>query len=322
MSKLSLSVRIAGGSIVVLSLLHIAIWAFFSYLVFATGLNDGQFLPLFLFTCLISAVGGLGVFVGAGILRAQNGARLAALVLGALVALISGFAIVVLLALISVEPSNFGIFSHSVQENHDVFIEAALVYVAVLCLALWWIYLFSRRSVATQFSEPPVAVSSSAIKKPACPPPIALLAWLMIVSSALCAVSWPQVLGKVPVMLFTHIFSAKPSTWIWTANIVLFLACGIGLLRLQRWSYDGAIALHSFWLVSPLVSQLSAGYVAYSRLCLKALNLDGMYPLLDRIHTSPWISAVTTAVPTALLIFGLFYYRRSFLQAAAAKSAS
>jgi len=102
---------------------------------------------------------------------------------------------------------------------------------------------------------------------------------------------------------------------IWLANILLFAACGIGLLKLQRWSYDGTIALHLFWLVSLLTSQLSSNYQTYTLLCLKILDLGEAYPVLNRMHFPRWVSATTTAIPTALLIAGLFYYRRSFLQA-------
>src|SRR5262249_22036861 len=146
----------------------------------------------------------------------------------------------------------------------------------------------------------------------ACPPPIALLAWLMIVSSALSAVSWPLILGRIPAMLFTHIFSPQASLWIWIANILFFLLCGIGLLKLQHWSYTGTIALHVFWLASPFVSQLSPQYPAYLQNCLSALEIQENYPGLNLLRFPQWISAVITALPTALLIAGLFYYRRSF----------
>lgn len=314
MSKLSLSIKLAAWSILILSSSHVAFWAFLSYLVSATGLNRGQFLPLFIFTCLISATGTLGLFVGVGILRAQSGARLAALVLGACVAVISLFGTIVTFFLLP--EWTLGLFTGDLNLSNDsTRISLGCLYLLIFVVASWWIFLFSRKAVEIQFSATQTERKATGLKKPSCPPPVALLAWLMIVSGVLCAVSWPLILGKIPAMLFTHIFSAKPSIWIWITNIVLFIVCGIGLLKLQRWSYDGTIVFHAFWLVSPLVSQVSTNYAAYSHSCLKALDLDGIYPLLDRVHVSPWISATLTAIPTALLIAGLFYYRRSFLQA-------
>ena len=118
-------------------------------------------------------------------------------------------------------------------------------------------------------------------------------------------------------MLFIHVFSMATSKWIWAANIVFFLICGLGLLKLQRWSYTGTIALHAFWLVSMFVSQMSPFYELYLRLCLNALEIPQTYPELSLPRSSPWLTAIVSAIPTALLIAGLFYYRRSFLKAAA-----
>ena len=115
--------------------------------------------------------------------------------------------------------------------------------------------------------------------------------------------------------MYRLIFSPRPSRLIWLANILLFAVCGVGLLKLQRWSYDSTIALHLFWLVSLLATQLSSNFQTYTLLCLKILDLGEAYPVLNRMHFPQWVSATTTAIPTALLISGLFYYRRSFLQA-------
>jgi hypothetical protein len=132
----------------------------------------------------------------------------------------------------------------------------------------------------------------------------------MIASGALSAISWPLLLGKIPAMLFTHIFAAKASHWIWGVNTFLFLVCGIGLLKLQRWSYPATIALHVFWLVSLFVSQISPLYNRYISLCLSTLSAPNSYISLGMNRFPQWVSAILTAIPTALLIAGLFYYRR------------
>jgi len=117
-------------------------------------------------------------------------------------------------------------------------------------------------------------------------------------------------------MLFTHVFSLESSIWIWAANILLFLICGIGLLKLQRWSYTGVIALHAFWLVSLFVSQVSPQFPWYVGSCYAALQLDQKATYFIHFNFPPLISAIATAIPTVLLIAGLFYYRLSFLKAA------
>ena len=312
MPKLNLSIRIAAGSICALSLLHLVFWVYVAVASRTADLDASPYTLFFPVALAFSLLGVIGVLVGVGIFRARAWARVAALVLAALVAIFCVFGLFALFFLAGAAKA-LGLEIHS--ENTGYLVAVGSLYFAVLGIALWWIYLFSRSSVAAQFSLSCRAVPDGTPAKATCPPPIALLAWLMIASSLLSALSWPLILGKIPAMLFTHIFSSTTSKWIWIANIALFLACGVGLLRLRRWSYSGAIALHTFWLVSVFVTQLSAGYDAYMRRCIETLSLGEAYPVLSRIHVSPWASAVTTAIPTALLIVGLFHYRSSFLRA-------
>ena len=312
MPKLSLSVRVAAASIVCLSVIHIVFWA---WLALAARSGDSTAFPynyLFGALCVFSAAGLPGIVVGVGLFRSKNSARVAALVLSVLVGCFCAFSVLALF-IVSFGTLSLGL-GVEIPQKSDL-LRVGGIYVLTFAVAVWWLIVFSRKSVAAQFSSPSRAKSEDAPKKSACPPPIALLAWLMIISSALSAVSWPLILGKIPVMLFLHIFSPRPSRLIWLANILLFAVCGAGLLKLQRWSYDGTIALHLFWLVSLLTSQLSSNYQTYTLLCLKILDLGEAYPVLNRMHFPQWVSATTTAIPTALLIAGLFYYRRSFLQA-------
>jgi len=312
MTKLSLIVRIAAGSIVALSVIHIVFWA---WLAFAARAGDSSEFPygyVFPVLCVFSATGFFGIVVGAGLFRSKNWARVAALVLSVLVGCFCALSVLALFV-VSFGGRSLGL-GLEIPQKSDL-LRVAVIYVLIFVVAVWWLIVFSRKQVAAQFSSPDRAKLEEAQKKPACPPPIALLAWLMIISSALSAVSWPLILGKIPAMLFTHIFSPGASKLIWLANILLFAVCAVGLLKLQRWSYDGTIALHLFWLVSLLTTQLSSGYETYTLLCLKLLDLGEIYPVLNRIHFPQWLSAITTAIPTALLIAGLFYYRRSFLHA-------
>ena len=318
MPKLSFSVRIAATSLLSLSLLHVLFWAVMA--VAARALHrsypDTLFFPV---SCAFSAVGLFGIFVSVELLRTRSWARIAALVLAALVAVFC--AIGVLAALLFLSGNTAAALGIAIDaESGGYLVGIGFLYFLVFCIALWWIYLFSRSSVATQFSESHASATVNIRKKEACPPPIALLAWLMIFSSALSAISWPLILGRIPAMLFTHVFSAQTSKWIWAANILLFTACGIGLLRLQRWSYSATIALHAFWLVSLLFTQLSPTYNQYLNRCLNALELSQTYPALTHLRFPQWLSAPITAIPTALLIAGLFYYRRAFLKAAAEAS--
>ena len=309
MPNLTLSVRIAAASILLLSVLHVLFWAVLAFAIRSISPPYPESL-LFPVGCLFSAVGTLGVGVGVALFRVRPWARVAALVLAALVGLFCAFAILVVIGLLLVSGSTADFSLHRAD-----FIGFLLTYFVAFSIAVWWIALFSRQKVALQFSSGSYSAPRTT-RVLACPPPIALLAWLMIISAGLSALSWPLILGRIPVMLFTHVFSMASSKWIWAANVVLFLICGIGLLKLQRWSYAGAIALHIFWLVSMFVSQMSPLYEAYLRLCLNTIEITETYPELSLPRFSPWLTAIVSAIPTALLVAGLFYYRRSFLKAA------
>jgi hypothetical protein len=313
MPKLTPAVRIAASSILLLSVVHIAFWAIAGYLIRFYGIEGSQFTPLFIAILLISSGGLAGIVVVVGIFKARNWARIGALVIAGLTALASAFALLVLCFLLLRKPTDF--FDVFGGLDKSSLAKTALVYLVVFSLAIWWILLFSRKTIAEQFSSSATADISSTPGKAFCPPPIALLAWLMIASSTLSALSWPLILGKIPAMLFTHIFSLEVSKWIWAANILLFLVCGIGLLKLQRWGYTGTIVLHSFWLVSPFVSQVSPRFPQYLGNCYAALQADQAATYFIHFNIPPLLSALTTAIPTALLITGLFYYRRSFLKA-------
>ncbi|HWZ98066.1 MAG TPA: hypothetical protein VN025_09915 [Candidatus Dormibacteraeota bacterium] len=315
MGQLKPSVRIAASSIFLLSLVHILFWAFLAVVLrkdLPLEFPYNYLIPIF---WIIAAAGALGLLVALGIFQARNWARISAIALGVVVAFFCAFGMSVPLLIVfgALPLATLGL---DVRLKND-FVRLFVVYFLVFALAVWWIFLFSKKSTVAQFSTNAGSVAPAEPRKPACPPPIALLAWLMIVSGALSGLSWPLILERIPAMLFTHIFSVDASQWIWGVNIALFLACGIGLLKLQSWSYTGTVALHIFWLVSLFASQVSSGYESYMRICLNALEIPQNYPGLNLLRFPQWASALVTAIPTALLIAGLFYYRRSFNQAVA-----
>jgi hypothetical protein len=316
MPTLTPAVRAAATSILLLSIVHIFFWALLAITLRSDLPSEfpyNYFVPIM---SVISGAGLLGVFVSIEIFRARNWARIAAIALAAITAFFCALGMLMPLVVMlgGLPLADLGLDIQVAQKND--FVRLFVIYLFVFSLAIWWIFLFSKKSVAAQFSP---NAATAAPKKPVCPPPIAFLAWLMIISSALIAISWPLILGRIPAMLFTHIYYEPGSSWIWAVNLVLFLACGIGLLKLQQWSYAATIALHTFWLISLFVSQLSPLYEQYLSTCLSALQMPDSY-VVFHFHIPQWISALGTAIPTLLLLAGLFYYRRSFLKAAAESS--
>ena len=314
MTRLSLAVRIAAGSIVALSVIHVIFWAWLALAAHSTDSSEFPYSYLFPVLCLFSAAGFPGIVVGAALFRSQNWARVAALVLSVLVGCFCALSVLALF-IVSFGALSFGL-GVEIPQRSDL-LRVGVTYVLIFVVAVWWLVVFSRKSVAAQFSSPNRAKPEDARKKRACPPPIALLAWLMIISSALSAVSWPLIFGRIPAMLFTRVYPIQTSQWIWAANILLFLLCGVGLLKLYRWSYDATILLHVFWTVSLFFSQLSPGYPGYVRECLLALEFPSTINDPTAFAFPYWLTAIVSVVPTFLLIVGLFYYRGRFLKAAA-----
>lgn len=313
MPKLSPSIRVAAGTILVLSLIHTVVWFYLARSVRDSAAATVSESYLFPVACMFALAGLPGVLVAVGLFNAKNWARIAAMTIGALVGFFCAFAMLGIAVLLG----GSNLIDSELLLNRADLLSVFAVYLLVFAAAIWWVVLFSRKKVASQFLGERKTAGTSAIKRPSCPPPIALLAWLMIGSSALGTISWPLILGRIPAMLFSHVFSANSSRWIWVVNIIFFLACGIGLLKLQKWSYAGTIALHVFWLISVFISQLDAKYGSYLQTCNDALQIRETYPGLSLPRFPPMVNAVVTALPTLLLIVGLFYYRRSFLQAVA-----
>ena len=322
MPSLTPAVRIAASSILLLSLVHILFFALLAVTIKADLPPEFPYNYFFPILCIVSAAGLLGVLVAAGLFHARNWARIAAIALAAIVAFFCAFGILVPLVFIFglVLPTRLGVGVDIPAGNRSDFIRLLLVYLFVFCLAIWWIFLFSKKRVVAQFSANVASVAPVVPQKPACPPPIALLAWLMIISSALSALSWPLVLGRIPAMLFTHIFYAPASSWIWAINLIVFLACGVGLLKLQRWGYDATLVIHVFWTVSLFFSQLSPNYPAYIRECLLSLQFPSTINDPTAFIFPYWLTAILSVVPTLLLVVGLLYYRKGFLKAAAESS--
>src|SRR5262249_15288346 len=86
MAKLSQSVRIAAGSLLLLSMLHVIFWTVLAISSRANLPAEFPFYYFFPVFCFIAAAGLFGILVGVGLFRARNSARIAALVLAALVA--------------------------------------------------------------------------------------------------------------------------------------------------------------------------------------------------------------------------------------------
>src|SRR5262249_45125042 len=99
----------------------------------------------------------------------------------------------------------------------------------------------------------------------------------------------------------------------WYGNGVILLIAGLGMLFLRSWSYPLTIVFHAFWIAASAVSVFTPAYARYERELLANMEIVGEPNFAATLMpTSPWISAAWIVIPGALLLWGLFHYRKEF----------
>ena len=194
-----------------------------------------------------------------------------------------------------------------------------LVYGAPLLIGVWWLILFNRPSVKAQFigSAPPA--DPSVPPKPACPPPIAVLAWFYI-TSILNLLFFPFLPFRVPIFLFGRVLPGSIGMSVLIVTCLVFFVAGVGLLKLKPWSYTLTLGLQVFWLASMVVTVLSPNYNAamdsFMKDILASMHLpDTPFSPVGFSHNYGWTVVLGLMVAGAMLGL-LVYYRPRFLDQA------
>jgi hypothetical protein len=278
---------------------------------------------------LFLAVAVLGIVTGVSLIRLRNWARIATLIWAGFTALISGLVVLVFLFVpIPVAPNQ------PPQIEQFTRIAVLLLYGIPLGIGVWWLILFNKKSIAAQFAPSQVQLTSTsipqgepflgpggipAIDRPSCPLPVAVIAGF----SMLSAVSFVFIyFMHTPVMLFGRSIHGPTSTVIWILTSSLYVASGVGLLKLKPWSYSLALGLQLFWLCSGTVSMLSSNFENVLRESLSASPWTSSQVFSSEyVHSLRFFAYVGLVFP--LVILGiLVYYRPRFLEAADAASTS
>lgn len=268
---------------------------------------------------LFLGVAVFGIFTGVGLLRFKNWARISALVWAGITAPISTL-ILVVFAFIPFPsspnaPANFTVF---------LLIFAAIFYGVPLGVAIWWLILFTRKSIAARFTDvgaaqdaawPPGTSSETlAHSRPTVPLPIVVLAWFFFISALSIGFVF---LMRMPAVVFGFAIRGPAGTAFYAIWCLLFGVAGVGLLRRIPWSYSLAIGLHVFGLASGAATVLSPNYERLMNETLASMNLPSpaAYPpsLMTHMRT---FSSMSLLVVVAILGI-LVYYRSRFLEACA-----
>jgi hypothetical protein len=287
----------------------------------------------------VLALSVFGIFVGVGILRRRNWARITILIWAGFMSFMSAVSLpFVLIVMNTVGPSlpnrgDAALFMNFMKLFFVVF------YGIPFSVGIWWLILFTRKRVSVAFTTPldspafssaldatgfpQFAGTGQAALKPkvACPLPLAIFSVFLIFSalSTLLFLVIPMP-ATIPMFFFGHVFAGtSPKIFLGILGIVSGVA-GFGMLKLKPWALYAEIVVQCVFLANGVVTVFSPNFISVMRSAMQGI-MD-QYPaspagnlfLSDNyIRGSMIFGVVLCAAFVALLLF----QRSRFLEAAA-----
>jgi hypothetical protein len=292
----------------------------------------------------VIAVCVFGIFVGAGVLRRRNWARISIIVWAAFMTMISAISIPVLLLVFNNMPNMMPADANvgSVMGFMKWFI--VLFYGIPLCVGIWWLVLFTRQGVSAAFTAPvetlapypPTTMDVSGFPlaepapkptapltpRPACPLPLAIVAGFSIFG-AVCLVFFASIPlpSDLPFFFFGLAFGHGTGRLILLLFGVISGVTGVGIFKLKPWALYTQIAFQCVGLLNCIVTGLSPNYAPAMRAAMEkmysqntAFTADSPF-LTDTYFRS---SLIFAAVLIGAVLLVLLWQRSRFLRQAAA----
>ena len=261
------------------------------------------------------------VVVGIQVIRLRNWARISLLVIAGCLLFFGVIGILVIFVTMFLAPLPDSRVSRSLLVS-----VLAVTYGFPIAISLWWLILFTRRSIAMHFHSSAVtaasskAISSFRLSKPGCPMPVRVIGWYLA-SFALVLPLVPFLPVGIPAIYFGHIFHGPAAMLLYTLNFALLVIPGLGLLLLKRWSYQLTIASQLVICASSISSALSPAYVETMRAMFAQMHAPEFIPVTDNMLSYlGYFSLLGLLIPVAILIT-LVVVRRQFFAAADADAA-
>ncbi|MGB2678195.1 MAG: hypothetical protein WAN12_14015 [Candidatus Acidiferrum sp.] len=302
---------------------------------------------LFLFLLAI-----FGIFVGVGILRRRNWARISILIWGGLMAFFSTITMVATFFIMNSLPSTLPNAAETASFLAVFKWVLALFYAIPLGVGIWWLILFTRKAVVDDFNpllvrlhpgktldasglpqEPP-APPSYVPGGPACPLPLLIIAGFDIFSGAsmLTMTLIPHsLISSVPLFLFGHAFHGRVSLLFFVLLGIVDVVCGVGIIKLKPWALDPLIWCKALFFLGGIVTLLNPQFVptmkeAIAKMMPKIPELPAntespmiLFPFSDTYLKSMMAFGFVFA---AAMLAVLIVYRKRYLEAARAKNSA
>ena len=264
-----------------------------------------------------------GIATGIGLLYLRKWARISILIWGGFSAFFGVIGIPIAYFMMhSPIPNAPALPAESMQAVRWILL---VIYGLPLLIGVWWLILFNRKGVKTQFDAAILSADSGLPRKPACPLPIAVLAWFYV-SSILNLVFLPLFSFQFPIFIFGRVLHGLAGLAVLISSCLAFFVAGMGLLKLKPWSYSLTIGLQLFWLASTVVTLLTPNYKAEMDSFIKEIQASMHLPETQFSQGSfsqnyGWAVILGLVVAGAILGM-LVYYRPRFLEAASRASAA
>jgi hypothetical protein len=283
------------------------------------------------------ALASWGIATAVGILQLRSWARISILVMSGIAA---GMALLCSLGMILVVP-----ILRQQPNTPPGLLTFVLVFELVLfgiplAIAIWWLILFTRKSVGMQFAsqtrivapEPLVAfqggivtsTSATVSLKPQIPVSIILIAAFLLLGASFMAftVSF-AVRTHAPFILLGVLQTGRASLAAILAMGVIQLALGIALLQKRLWSLDAAIAYGIVAVLNGLLFFVSRARETYFSMILRSYPPTPGVPPQFMEHMMRTILPFSLGLGTVLDLVALYFLvtrRRAYREACAAKA--
>jgi hypothetical protein len=219
-------------------------------------------------------------------------------------------------------------------------VSTGLFWAATLLIAVWWLVLFTRKSVVAQFSGVPATVTvpgepaSGSIGGPELMTPklrrpltITIIAWLYVVSLPMMI---PSLLitrtQRMSVPFFWTVLEGKRLVIYYTLFGAVMLASGIGLLKNKAWAFWLTMGIQTFGLLNIAAVVLLPGREARWERFTESVSPSFPPEMLDQslsfLKTVMAISAAGGFIFALAVLWLLWSRRKRFLEFAAMQAVS